>query len=84
MSNDSVQMAAVVSVNDSSLGCATKAFIVLKDPKLDKEIIQAEIEKKVSDELYDYEIPDVYDFVDSLPLTGMGKIDYRTLEKQNS
>ena len=31
--------------------------------------------------LYDYEVPDKYNFVDELPLTGMNKIDFRALEK---
>lgn len=81
MENEAVNNAAVVSVKDSSSGFATKAYIVLKDPTTNTTIIQKEIEEKVSNELYDYEIPDVYTFVDHLPLTGMGKIDYKALEK---
>ncbi|WP_167511324.1 class I adenylate-forming enzyme family protein [Pseudobutyrivibrio xylanivorans] len=81
MTNETVQVAAVVSVKDKYSGYATKAFVVLKDNSADKKIVQSEIEKIVTDELYDYELPDIYEFVDKLPLTGMGKVDYRALEE---
>ena len=78
---EEVSQAAVVSVKDDMNGNITKAYIVLKDGIADKKLIQSKIEKTVADELYDYEIPDIYEFVDKLPLTGMGKIDYRALEE---
>ena len=52
----------------------------MKNNNADKIQIQSEIERNVANNLYDYEIPDIYEFIDSMPLTGMGKIDYRALE----
>ena len=80
MANEEVAVAAVVPSKEESSGFITKAFIVLKNNNADKIQIQSEIERNVANNLYDYEIPDIYEFIDSMPLTGMGKIDYRVLE----
>lgn len=80
MKDKDVSQAAVVSVRDDINGNIIKAFIVLKAASIDRKIVQDRIRNIVSADLYDYELPDIYEFVDNLPLTGMGKVDYRALE----
>ena len=81
LENEDVQMAAVVPIKEIAHGYGIKAYIVRKNPNADSEKIKKEIINKISEELYEYELPDVYEFVDELPLTGMGKVDYRALEE---
>ena len=81
LENEDVQMAAVVPIKEIAHGYCIKAYIVRKNPNADSEKIKKEIINKLSEELYEYELPDVYEFVDELPLTGMGKVDYRALEE---
>ena len=78
-----VEQAAVVNVKDEENGNLTKAFVVKKhSAEIDNDLLKAELSKLTADDLYEYEIPDIYEFVDSLPLTGMGKIDYKALEER--
>ncbi len=79
MKCDEVQQTAVIAVKDENYGNITKAFVVLKN-NADSDSVKKELVKNIADELYDYEYPDNYEFVDKLPLTGMGKIDYKKLE----
>jgi long-chain acyl-CoA synthetase len=77
----SVSQAAVVSVPDKEHGNITKAVIVLNKPATDTEPIENELQAMLTEELYDYELPDIYIFDKALPLTPMGKVDYNALEK---
>ena len=84
MKNPAVEHAAVVSVDDRIHGKIAKAFVVKKyTTHIDNDVLKTELSKLTADELYEYEIPDIYEFVDSLPLTGMGKIDYKALEERS-
>lgn len=57
-------------------------FVVLKQEEAGKEeIIKAELKKECANSLPDYAQPTEYIFTQSLPLTSVGKIDYRALEK---
>lgn len=78
-----VEQCAVVPVPDAESGCLVKAFLVLKaENEKNKDMIIQEITRTIEKDLYDYEMPDFYEFLDALPLTGMGKIDYRELERK--
>ena len=50
--------------------------------KSNQDIIEGEITEILRNSMYDYEIPDLFEFRDSLPLTGMNKIDFSTLERE--
>ncbi len=76
-----VENCAVISVPDSNSGLVAKAYIVLKKANVDKKVIHKEIIEQCTNDLFDYEIPDMIEFIDLMPLTGIGKIDYRKLEK---
>ncbi|MBP8593731.1 MAG: acyl--CoA ligase [Ruminococcus sp.] len=71
---------AVVAVPDNVLGFKEVAFVVLKS-KANKADAEKTLGAFLLESLYDYEVPDKYNFVDELPLTGMNKIDFRALEK---
>lgn len=76
-----VENCAVISVPDSNSGLVAKAYIVLKKANVDKKVIHKEIIEQCTNDLFDYEIPDMIEFIDLMPLTGIGKIDYRKLEE---
>ncbi len=81
--HNAVLQCAVVPVPSEEFGCQAKAFIVLKDSeKENQEKIQNEIIEILKEKVFDYEIPDFYEFRDSLPLTGMNKINYKELERE--
>ena len=76
----------------SVVGCADKdhvqgrlplAYIVLKGDcgKKKKQIVR-ELRGMCADELPEYVLPVGYKFIDKLPLTPVGKVDYLTLEAQ--
>ncbi len=80
MKHESVVNCAVVAVTDEISGNTIKAFIKLVD-EAGRDVVKNEILEILNDNLYDYEIPEYFEFIDKLPLTGMGKIDYLALEK---
>ncbi len=76
-----VLQCAIIPVPSQEYGNETKAFIVLKDEyKGKEELVQAEIMVALQKEVFDYELPDIFEFRDSLPLTGMNKINFTELE----
>lgn len=78
-----VEMCAVVGVEDEYNGCIAKACIVLKESeKENAEQIKQELIKLCNENLYDYEIPDIFQFRDELPLVGIGKINFPALETE--
>lgn len=78
-----VLQCAVIPVPDESVGNSIKAFIVLKDEyKNQQDEIQNEINELLKQSVFEYEIPSEYEFRDSLPLTGMNKINFTELEEE--
>lgn len=83
LKNSDVEQSAVVSIENSSTGLATKAFLVLKNNCThSKEEVLNSVNATLNENLYDYELPDEYEFIDKMPLTLMQKIDYTKLEEQ--
>jgi len=80
MKHSAVRNCAVISVEDKNSGNAIKAFVVLEE-KVHEQQVKEEIYSLLKDGLYDYEIPEYIEFIECLPLTGMGKVDYRALEQ---
>ena len=78
-----VQQCAVIPVPDESVGNSIKAFVVLKDEyKNQQDVVQQEITELLKKSVFEYEIPSEYEFRDSLPLTGMNKINFKALEDE--
>ncbi len=70
------------SDTDHSEGCLPAAFIVLESGVRESEKLTEELRSMCERELPEYAIPIEYNFIPSLPLTAIGKVDYRTLEKK--
>ena len=76
----SIKDCAVVCIDDPDYKCIAVAFVVLKEEvQLDTE--KASILTHVSQVLPAYSVPKAILFLDALPLTSIGKIDYHALEK---
>lgn len=86
-SHKAVEACKVVAIadNEHSQGKLPKAHIVLKDGfKPYQEQIMLEIQKLCAEQLPEYVQPVDYKFRDELPLTPVGKIDYLSLEAEDS
>jgi long-chain acyl-CoA synthetase len=85
MQHVGVEACCTVGIPDKahSQGKLPIVYIVLNSKFLDKESdVRAEITEICSKELPEYAQPVDYKFCSNLPLTPIGKIDYRTLEKE--
>jgi long-chain acyl-CoA synthetase len=79
----SVEQCCVVGAVDRehSQGHLPAAFVVLNENNQDKVSVEYELENLCLRELPEYAQPVEWHFRDSLPLTPIGKIDYRALEE---
>ncbi|UED88032.1 (2,3-dihydroxybenzoyl)adenylate synthase [Streptomyces profundus] len=75
MSHPEVRDAAVVAEPDAALGERICAFVVPRSP-LRSRLLRAHLRDRG---LAGYKIPDRFVFEEALPLTGVGKIDKKTL-----
>ncbi len=83
--HDAVESCAVIGTKPEgfSQGMIPKAFLVLKqDLQRDSKRILDEIASLCRKALAEYMLPQEYILVKQLPLTPVGKIDYRALEDQ--
>ena len=76
-----VELCCVVGVPDKNRIYYPKAFVLLGD-KADKGKAKKEIQKACVQNLPEYMVPEELEFVDDLPRTSRGKVDYRALEKE--
>ncbi len=75
-----VDSSCVIGVPDILRGSKVKAVIVLKKGVEKSQETLNSIHSFVKDNISAYAKPREYDFVDSLPKTKLGKVDYRKLE----
>lgn len=78
-----VNACAVVGVNSINFnqGQLPKAVVVLKDEfKGHEKEIQKELEKSCGENLPERDVAYFYEFVDSIPMTSAGKVDFKTIE----
>lgn len=80
--NENVKSCAVVGMKDETHGQGQLpiAWVVLNN-KENKDIIKEELIQMCKSTLPEYEQPEDLKFIDELPLTPVGKVDYKTLEK---
>lgn len=78
-SNESVLISSVVGIPNKERGEIPVAFIVLKSKDKNNEEVLAEIKKCVELKISKYALPKEYVFLDNLPKTAVGKIDYQVL-----
>ena len=75
-----VDASCVIGVPDVLRGTTVKAVIVLKTGVERSQDTLNSISQFVIDNICSYAKPRIYDFVDALPKTKLGKVDYRKLE----
>lgn len=83
--NPAVKLCEVIGIRDEShvQGKLPKVFIVLNDEYLDKEAeVISQLSKECTEKLSEYYLPITFEARESLPLTLIGKIDYKELENE--
>lgn len=86
-SHEAVENCKVVGIADveHSQGKLPKAHIVLKpEYRQIEDIVVEELKKMCSEQLPEYVQPCGYKVRDELPLTSVGKVDFRALEKEDA
>lgn len=78
-----VDSCVVVGISGPS-GIYPKAFIVLKKEYENSKEALVEIKRICLEKLSVRAIPEEFEFIDKLPYTAMGKIDYRKLEENSN
>ncbi len=81
-SHPAVLQSCVIGVPDEYTMNKIKAFVVLQENVHSGEHMAEEIRRYVAQHLTKWSVPTEVVFVDRLPLTRMGKVDYRRLEEQ--
>jgi acyl-CoA synthetase (AMP-forming)/AMP-acid ligase II len=76
-----VRAAAVIGVPEPAFGEAAHAYVVLTD---EATVTPAELTALVRDELADEWVPATIDFVESLPLTAIGKVNTSALRRRHA
>jgi len=76
-----IKEVVIIGVPDERVGEEVKAFIALKDEYKGK-VTPEEIQEWLKDKVASYKIPRIIEFVDSLPRSGAGKIDWRSLQEK--
>ena len=79
-----VDTSCVIGVPDSLRGSRVKAYVVLKSGVEKSQETLNSIKEHVKSNIAAYAKPREYDFVDSLPKTKLGKVDYRKLESESA
>lgn len=84
-SNEMVEMCKVIGIRDSDhvQGKLPKAFIVLKpEYSASENLILENLYNMCTEQLSEYYLPITFETRTSLPLTPIGKVDYRKLEEE--
>lgn len=76
-----VSQCCVIGVNDKVLGQKIRACVVLNDATLDKNMARDNIMNQCKLQLAEYSLPHEIRFYDELPMTPLGKVDFKALEK---
>jgi Acyl-CoA synthetases (AMP-forming)/AMP-acid ligases II len=74
--------ACIVGTPDSRNGEEVKAYIVLKESGKNKKITEIEIVEWAKNEIGGYKYPRIIEFIESLPKTATGKVDWRKLQEK--
>ena len=83
--NKAVENCCIIAIDDDTYGSIPEAHVILKEEyKQYEEEIKKAIYTECTKKLPSYAIPKNYIFKDSFPLTSVGKIDYKKLEKESN
>jgi long-chain acyl-CoA synthetase len=78
-----VSACTVIAIPHKIKSQVPKAVIVLKKGVEDTPKVRMDIKRYCYDNIAKYAIPAEYEFRDSLPVTAVGKVAYKTLEKEH-
>ena len=76
-----IKEVAIVSVPDARRGETVKAYVVLQDAARDR-VSGADIIAWCREHMAAYKVPRLVEFIDALPRSGTGKIQWRTLQEK--
>lgn len=85
LKNENVEKCAVVAIDDVIDDKAPKAYIVKKTNTTisDEQLIEQLTSSVELNGLPSYFVPVSFEFIDDLPLTNIGKVDFKNLENRN-
>lgn len=75
-----VESSCVIGIPDKERIQRPKAFVVLNKHVKDKAAAEKQLSHLLSENVARYALPKKIEFIESMPLTKIGKIDYRSLE----
>ncbi|MBR3523847.1 MAG: acyl--CoA ligase [Bacilli bacterium] len=78
-----VASVTVVGIPHKTKGQTPKAVIVLKDGFENNLDLRADIRQYCKDNMALYAVPTEFEYRDSMPITAIGKVSYRDLEKKS-
>ena len=81
-SHDAVLTSTVIGIPHSYKGQVAKAFIVLKNDYKASKQLEKEIKELCAKHVAKYALPVEYEFREKLPVTKVGKVAFRELEKE--
>ena len=77
-----VEKSCIVKQHNNTTNIKLTAYIVLKEQSFNSTgKIEKQLRELCKSDLPEYSLPSKYVFIDSMPLTAAGKVDFRTLEK---
>lgn len=77
-----VAQSCVVGVEDRVLGQKIVAHVVLNNQEADKDLVRSQIMEKCKASLAEYSLPHEIRFRDELPMTNLGKVNFKLLENE--
>lgn len=78
----SVEVCCATGIDDKAVGKRIDLFVELKNKNVDKALCEKELRKLCDQNLPQYSQPQRIIFIDKIPRTSMGKIDYKLLSEQ--
>ncbi|HET9625883.1 MAG TPA: long-chain fatty acid--CoA ligase [Kofleriaceae bacterium] len=76
-----IQEAVIIATKDARRGESVKAVVVLK-PAARGEVDEAQLVRWAKESMAAYKVPSTFEFVDALPKSATGKIQWRALQEQ--
>ena len=83
MSHPAVETCAVIGIAHEYKKQVPKAYIVLRKNFYDTKELREEISEYVKKSISKYSLPALYEYVDNIPKTKVGKVAFNKLEELN-
>lgn len=79
---DEVAECCVVGIEDKILGQKIRAYVVPANPDIDKQTLKKVVMEKCKNNMAEYSQPHEIRVINKLPMTHIGKVDYKKLESE--